>query len=158
MEINKNKSSNFTNFGQYGWVCPLCGRIWSPYVRECTCNRFYDSNHITCQAENKNVSKSIFEGQNSHIPQIDSNFIEDSPKNDIKISSHLLGGETLDVIAIFSQKCMLEDKTYVQSILNDMENPFINCKQVESGGYLVSGPVKNNIIPIDINKKKGNKK
>ena len=76
MEINENKSSNINNFGQIGWVwvCPLCGRIWSPYVRECTCNQFYDPSRITCRIENKNGSKSIFEGQNSHIPQIDSNF------------------------------------------------------------------------------------
>ena len=65
MEINENKSSNINNYGQIGWVCPLCGRIWSPYVRECTCNQFYDPSRITCRIENENGCKSIFEGQNN---------------------------------------------------------------------------------------------
>lgn len=153
MEINENKSSKFTNLGQFGWVCPLCGHIWSPYVQECTCNRFYDSNHITCQTENKNVSKSIFEGQNSHIPHIDSNFNDFEPLKVEKITSKLNGGETLDTIAIFSPKCMNEDHDYVKDVLNQMKNPFINCKQVDSGGYILDGPPKNNIVPIDIFKK-----
>lgn len=27
----------------YGWQCPICGRIWSPAVKECEfCNRAID--------------------------------------------------------------------------------------------------------------------
>lgn len=156
METNENKSSNINNYGQIGWVCPLCGRIWSPYVRECTCNQFYDPSRITCRFENKNDSKSILEGQNSHIPQIDSNFNDFEPQNKEKLISHTLGGEILETIAIFAPKTMNDDPMYVQRILNEMKNPFINCKQVESGGYILDGPPKNNIVPIDI-KKKGKK-
>ena len=144
METNENKASNINNYGQIGWVCPLCGRIWSPYVRECTCNQFFDPSRITCQSENKNGSKSIFEGQNSHIPQIDSNF------NDFE-------GEILESVAIFAPKTMNDDPMYVQRILNEMKNPLAGCKQVESGGYILDGPPKNNIVPIDILKKKGKK-
>lgn len=156
MEINENKSSNINNYGQIGWVCPLCGHVWSPYVRECTCNRFYDSSHITCQSENKNGSKSIFEDQMNHIPQIDSNFNDFEPQKDEKLVSHVLEGETLDTIAIFPPKTINDDPMYVQKILNDMKNPLAGCKQVESGGYILDGPPKNNIVPIDI-KKKGKK-
>lgn len=156
MEINENKSSNINNYGQIGWVCPLCGRIWSPYVRECTCNQFYDPSRITCRIENKNGSKSILEGQNSYIPQIDSNFNNFEQKNEQKLISHTLGGETLDTIAIFAPQTINDDPMYVQKILNEMRNPLAGCKQVESGGYILDGPVKNNIVPIDI-KKKGKK-
>ena len=156
MEINENKSSNINNYVQIGWICPLCGHVWSPYVRECTCNRFYDSSHITCQSENKNGSKSIFEGQMNHIPQIDSNFNDVEPQNEEKLVSHVLEGETLDTIAIFAPETMNDDPMYVQKILNDMKNPLAGCKQVESGGYILDGPPKNNIVPIDI-KKKGKK-
>ena len=153
MEINENKSSNINNYGQIGWVCPLCGHVWSPYVRECTCNRFYDSSHITCQSENKNGSKSIFEGQMNHIPQIDSNFNDFEPQNEEKLVSHVLEGETLDTIAIFAPETMNDDPKKEQKILNDMKNPLAGCKQVESGGYILDGPPKNNIVPIDIKKK-----
>ena len=156
MEINENKSSNINNFGQIGWVCPLCGRIWSPYVRECTCNQFYDPNRITCRIENENGSKSIFKGQNSHIPQIDSNFNNFEEKNEQKMIPYTLGGEILESVAIFAPKTMNDDPMYVQRILNEMKNPLAGCKQVESGGYILDGPVKNNVVPIDI-KKKGKK-
>ena len=156
MEINENKSSNINNYGQIGWVCPLCGRIWSPYVQECTCNQFYDPSRITCRIENENGSKSILEGQNSHIPQIDSNFNDFEPQNKEKIISHVLGGETLDTIAIFAPKTINDDPMYVQRILNEMKNPLTGCKQVESGGYVLDGPPKNNVVPINI-KKKGKK-
>ena len=43
---------------------------------------------------------------------------------------------------------------YVQEILNNMKNPLAGCKQVESGGYILDGPPKNYIVPIDILKKK----
>ena len=46
---------------------------------------------------------------------------------------------------------------YVQRILNEMKNPLVGCKQVESGGYILDGPVKNNVVPIDNLKKKGKK-
>ena len=157
MEINENKSSNINNYGQIGWVCPLCGRIWSPYVRECTCNQFFDPSRITCRIENKNGSKSIFEGQNSHIPQIDSNFNDFEQKNEQKLVSHVLGGETLDTIAIFAPQTINDDPMYVQRILNEMKNPLAGYKQVESGGYILDGPVKNNVVPIDNLKKKGKK-
>lgn len=121
MEINENKSSNINNYGQIGWVCPLCGRIWSPYVRECTCNQFFDPSRITCRIENENGSKSILEGQNSHIPQIDSNFNDFEPQNEETLVSHVLGGETLDTIAIFAPKTMNDDPMYVQRILNEMK-------------------------------------
>lgn len=156
MEINENKSSNINNYGQIGWVCPLCGRIWSPYVRECTCNQFYDPSRITCRVENENASKSIFEGQNSHIPQIDSNFNNFEEKNEQKMIPYTLGGEILESVAIFAPKTMNDDPMYVQRILNEMKNPLAGCKQVESGGYILDGPVKNNVVPIDI-KKKGKK-
>ena len=156
MEINENKSSNINNYGQIGWVCPLCGRIWSPYVRECTCNQFFDPSRITCRIENKNGSKSIFEGQNSHIPQIDSNFNNFEEKNEQKMIPYTLGGEILESVAIFAPKTMNDDPMYVQRILNEMKNPLAGCKQVESGGYILDGPVKNNVVPIDI-KKKGKK-
>ena len=45
---------------------------------------------------------------------------------------------------------------YVQRILNEMKNPLAGCKQVESGGYILDGPPKNNVVPIDV-KKKGKK-
>ena len=157
METNENKASNINNYGQIGWVCPLCGHIWSPYVRECTCNQFFDPSRITCRIENKNGSKSIFEGQNSHIPQIDSNFNNFEPQNEEKLLSHILGGETLDTIAIFAPQTINNDPMYVQKILNEMKNPLAGCKQVESGGYILDGPPKNNIVPIDILKKKGKK-
>lgn len=156
METNENKASNINNYGQIGWVCPLCGRIWSPYVRECTCNQFYDPSRTTCRVENKNGSKSIFEGQNSHIPQIDSNFNDFGPQDKETIVSHALGGEILEIIAIFAPKTMNDDPMYVQRILNEMKNPLAGCKQVESGGYILDGPPKNNVVPIDI-KKKGKK-
>lgn len=156
MEINENKSSNINNYGQIGWVCPLCRRIWSPYVRECTCNQFYDPSRITCQIENKNGSKSIFEGQNSHIPQIDSNFNDFEEKNEQKMIPYTLGGEILESVAIFAPQTMNDDPMYVQKILNKMKNPLAGCKQVESGGYILDGPPKNNVVPIDI-KKKGKK-
>lgn len=29
---------------QYGWVCPKCGAVYGPSVRQCFCS----NNHITC--------------------------------------------------------------------------------------------------------------
>lgn len=63
----------------------------------------------------------------------------------------------MDTIAIFAPKTMNDDPMYVQEILNSMKNPLAGCKQVESGGYILDGPVKNNVVPIDNLKKKGKK-
>lgn len=31
-----------------GWICPNCGRIWSPEVKECTeCNKFVPYDDFT---------------------------------------------------------------------------------------------------------------
>ena len=164
METNENKHLNtnhttvepYKNIN-YGWKCPVCGRILAPWVPECPCNGFSNPRDITCQVKNLKASESILEGQNSHIPQIDSNFNDFEPRNEQKLISHVLGGETLDTIAIFAPQTINDDPMYVQKILNEMKNPLAGCKQVESGGYILDGPPKNNIVPIDILKKKGKK-
>lgn len=23
--------------GNYGWICPRCGKVWAPWVQSCTC-------------------------------------------------------------------------------------------------------------------------
>ena len=28
---------NMTNYGRYGWVCPLCGRANAPWLGQCPC-------------------------------------------------------------------------------------------------------------------------
>ena len=163
METNENKHLNtnhttvepYKNIN-YGWKCPVCGRILAPWVPECPCNGFSNPRDITCQVKNLKASESILEGQNSHIPQIDSNFNDFEPQNEETLVSHALGGETLDTIAIFPPKTINDDPMYVQRILNEMKNPLAGCKQVESGGYILDGPPKNNVVPIDI-KKKGKK-
>ena len=163
METNENKHLNTSHTTvepykniNYGWKCPVCGRILAPWVPECPCNGFSNPRDITCQVKNLKASESILEGQNSHIPQIDSNFNDFEPQNEEKLLSHILGGETLDTIAIFPPKTINNDPMYVQRILNEMKNPLAGCKQVESGGYILDGPPKNNVVPIDI-KKKGKK-
>ena len=43
-----NKEDN-PNFGQQGWICPVCGRGLAPWVSVCPCN---DKFEVTCGAEN----------------------------------------------------------------------------------------------------------
>lgn len=164
METNENKHLNTSHTTvepykniNYGWKCPVCGRILAPWVPECPCNGFSNPRDITCQVKNLKASESILEGQMNHIPQIDSNFNDFEPQNEEKLLSHILGGETLDTIAIFPPKTINDDPMYVQRILNEMKNPLAGCKQVGSGGYILDGPPKNNIVPIDILKRKEKK-
>lgn len=35
-------------FGNYGWICPVCGRGLSPYTSQCPC-RGFDMYKIICQ-------------------------------------------------------------------------------------------------------------
>lgn len=57
---NKNTSSTTneglkeidkqTNPVMYGWRCPICGRVDSPYVSMCAyCGNNNNMNHITCK-------------------------------------------------------------------------------------------------------------
>ena len=100
---------------------------------------------------NENKSSNI-----NNYGQIDSNFNNFEEKKEKKMIPYTLGGEILESVAIFAPKTMNDDPMYVQEILNNMKNPLTGCKQVESGGYILDGPPKNNVVPIDI-KKKGKK-
>ena len=164
METNENKHLNtnhttvepYKNIN-YGWKCPVCGRIWSPYVRECTCNHFYDPSRITCRIENENDSKSIFEGQMNHIPQFDS------------ISANIYGdGLRIEENKVDIPRFMLDhNEQMVNNIMHKCMNPFEGCKQTEGGGYIIDEPLiearpidkKNNIVSLNKFKKdKGDKK
>lgn len=56
---NKNTSSTTneglkeidkqTNPVMYGWRCPVCGRVYSPYVSMCAYCGNNNMNHITCK-------------------------------------------------------------------------------------------------------------
>lgn len=45
---------NLNYFGQSGWVCPKCGRVFSPYTQMCT---FCIPNKITTANTNESYSK-----------------------------------------------------------------------------------------------------
>lgn len=146
METNENKSLNIN----YGWKCPVCGRILAPWVPECPCNGFSNPRDITCQVKNKNGLKSIFEGQMNHIPQFDS------------ISANIYG----DGVRIEENKVDIP-QFMVNDIIHKCMNPFEGCKQTEGGGYIIDEPLieakpidkKNNIVSLNKFKKdKGDKK
>ena len=40
---------------QYGWICPKCGRVWSPTVSTCTCCRNFDLGHVTCADQSERI-------------------------------------------------------------------------------------------------------
>lgn len=153
METNENKSLNIN----YGWKCPICGRILAPWVPECPCNGFSNPRDITCQIKNLKASESILEDQMNHIPQIDSNFIDISG-NGLRIEEN-----KVDIPAF-----MLDhNEQMINNIMHDFINPFKGCKQTEGGGYIIDEPLievkpidkKNNIVSLNKFKRdKGDKK
>lgn len=153
METNENKSLNIN----YGWKCPICGRILASWVPECPCNGFSNPRDITCQIKNLKASESILEDQMNHIPQIDSNFIDISG-NGLRIEEN-----KVDIPAF-----MLDhNEQMINNIMHDFINPFKGCKQTEGGGYIIDEPLievkpidkKNNIVSLNKFKRdKGDKK
>lgn len=47
METNENRPLNIN----YGWKCPVCGRILAPWVPECPCNGFSNPRDITLSSK-----------------------------------------------------------------------------------------------------------
>lgn len=153
METNENRPLNIN----YGWKCPVCGRILAPWVPECPCNGFSNPRDITCQVKNLKASESILENQMNHIPQIDSNFIDISG-NGLRVEEN-----KVDIPAFM----LNHNEQMVNNIMHDFINPFKGCKQTEGGGYIIDEPLievksidkKNNIVSLNKFKKdKGDKK
>ena len=153
METNENRPLNIN----YGWKCPVCGRILAPWVPECPCNGFSNPRDITCQVKNKNTSESIFEGQMNHIPQFDS------------ISADIYSdGLRIEENKVDIPRFMLDhNEQMVNDIMHKCMNPFEGCKQTEGGGYIIDEPLievkpidkKNNIVSLNKFKRdKGDKK
>ena len=164
METNENKHLNtnhttvepYKNIN-YGWKCPVCGRILAPWVPECPCNGFSNPRDITCQVKNLKASESILEGPINHIPQFDS------------ISADIYGdGLRIEENKVDIPRFMLDhNDQMVNDIMHKCMNPFEGCKQTEGGGYIIDEPLiearpidkKNNVVSLNKFKKdKGDKK
>lgn len=174
METNENKSLNIN----YGWKCPVCGRILAPWVPECPCNGFSNPRDITCRVKKLNASESILEGQMNHIPQIDSNFNQ-IPRDPTQEGLKSIDLDIRNIYPKVDAGNLVENKVDIPSfmfehnkqIINDIMhkciNPFEGCKQTEGGGYIIDEPLiearpidkKNNIVSLNKFKKdKGDKK
>lgn len=149
METNENRPLNIN----YGWKCPVCGRVLAPWVPECPCNGFSNPRDITCQVKNKNVSKSILEGQMNHIPQFDSIYGDGLRIEENKVD--------------IPQFMLNHNEQMVNNMMHNFMNPFEGCKQTEGGGYIIDEPLiearpidkKNNIVSLNRFKRdKGDKK
>lgn len=56
MARNENKpDDNIPIPVQYGWICPKCGRVYSPTVITCTCCRNFDLGHVTCADQSERI-------------------------------------------------------------------------------------------------------
>lgn len=56
MARNENKpADNIPIPVQYGWICPKCGRVYSPTVSTCTCCRNFDLSHVTCADQSERI-------------------------------------------------------------------------------------------------------
>ena len=89
----------------------------------------------------------------NHIPQINSNFV------DIYGDGLRIEENKVDI-----PRFMLDhNEQMVNNMMHELMNPFEGCKQTEGGGYIIDEPLiearpidkKNNIVPIDVLKKKG---
>lgn len=58
-QLTKDSSSNAAVVGGlYGWICPKCGAVMSPFVSFCP-NCTKQNFEITCAADNSNIKNSF---------------------------------------------------------------------------------------------------
>ena len=70
--------------GQYGWICPKCGRVLAPFVPECPCRGQGPETWTTTSTSsgNKTITLHNNEDISKHIPTIHTYYSEEGLENE----------------------------------------------------------------------------
>ena len=58
IEMARNEKAN-TPVGLQGWICPKCGRVYSPYTSCCNFCGNFDFSKVTCTTRLENSNSNI---------------------------------------------------------------------------------------------------